>query len=339
MFCNLAYDGFFDLETCADLEIKAKNEKFIQEYGQVPKQLLKFGHPPRSEIPAVPDIHRSNPVNWDADIILLKPSMSINEFQVHSKRVTSLQKIENKLISTGWDGVVQISDSKRIVLEKGINYSSVQHNTHLYSAISSKVVVCNLSIGQFIYQFVAHEDRLSGIKCLEPNLLLSSSWDQSLKLWDTRSQLKPVFIYENNREISCLSNNPANPYIVFTGDMSGYLKTVDLRKGLINELKCSEFIFEICSTPTGELVCGTLATQLYRNNELVSSINLPGVQSVATDGKFAFFGKEEESLQLWDISSQSYLYNWDEICNICSVLCDGLEIYAGSIEGTIYKIG
>jgi len=339
VFCHLAYDGFFDFEMCADMEVKEKNEKFIKEYGQVPKQLLKFGHPPRSEIAAVPEIYASGFGLWETEMIVQKPSMIVHEMKVHSKRVSSLQKIENKIISTGFDGIVQIGDSKKVAFEKPINDSSLQNNTYLYISINSKIVVCSIPLGQSTQEFKAHEDRISGVKCLEPNLLFTSSWDQTFKLWDTRSPLKPVFLYENNREISCLANNILDPYSAFIGDMNGYLKTFDLRIGLKDEYKCSDYIFGVYSTPSGELVCGTYATQLYKNSFLVGSINLPGVQSVTTDGKFAFLGKEEENLQLWDLVSSTYLYNWDEVSNVCSVLCDGHEVYAGTIEGNIYKIG
>jgi hypothetical protein len=120
--------------------------------------------------------------------------------------------------------------------------------------------------------------------------------------------------------------------------MSGTLKSFDIRLGLVESLKCSEYIFNIKSTPLGEVVCGSLATQVFKNSKLFTSFNLPGVQSLASDGKFAFFGKEEENLQMWELIDQNFLYVWDEVSDVSAVISDGHEVFAGTIQGRIIKI-
>lgn len=338
VFHPIAYEGFFDFDSTMNVEAKEKNEKMVQEYGQVPKQLFKFGHPPRSELPSIVDVQKGQRVCWDVDLILKKPGGTITELHSHNKRVSSIHKLDTKVLSTGYDGQISIGDQKRIQLDRPIQTSALRHSSYIHCALSEHLSSVSLQQGQVVQDFKAHEDKITSIQVMEPHLVLSCSWDQTIKIWDSRSRNRPVFSYSNDREFTCMSINCNETYKIITGDMNGCLGLYDIRLGLVSSVKCSDFIFAVKSTAYGDLVCGSLAAQIYRDGKLNASFNVPGVQCVDSDGKFAFFGKEEENLTLWEVINENFLYVWDEVCDVSAVLVDGNEVFAGSIQGRVAKI-
>ncbi|GAX76319.1 hypothetical protein CEUSTIGMA_g3765.t1 [Chlamydomonas eustigma] len=76
VFYHLTYEGAVDLQTVKDeLEVKAF-ETQINEFGQTPKQLFKYPHPPRLVIPATPSPLHYLPTSHDALPSQLAPGSS-----------------------------------------------------------------------------------------------------------------------------------------------------------------------------------------------------------------------------------------------------------------------
>ena len=338
VFHHYTYEGGIDLDSISDQDLRKRIELQIQEFGQTPKQLFKVPHAPRSFIPSVPDINASVKHHWSKESILRKAQSPIQEFQVHSRRISSLHRFEGKTISTSYDGDICISN-KRISVLRAIYASDLSNLGILYSCADETVIISSLSTGKVISEFRAHDDQISSVKCANSDIVVTGSWDCSLKLWDMRASFKPVYWAKASNEITCVSCSPNNPYLVASGDMLGNLIVTDFRIGCLQSQQVGTYIFALQYLNNEDIiVCGTETTEIIRNSERVKWVNIGGVQTVASDGDFAYLGKEEQELQLWQLENQHCLYKWDEICSITCVLCEGEELIAGNIEGKIYQI-
>lgn len=174
MFHHFTYEGAVDLESVTDLEYKKILEVQIQEYGQTPKQLFKVPHAPRSYIPSVPEYSKQFQY-WSENSIIKKPAFAISENLYHNKRVSSVHKFDNKIISTGYDGEIFISKHKKLSLSKPIISTAISTSGILYSSISEDVVSCSLNTGKLLNSFKCHENRISCIKCPLPNMIVTGS--------------------------------------------------------------------------------------------------------------------------------------------------------------------
>lgn len=338
MFHHFTYEGGIDLEAITDLEYKKTLETQIQEYGQTPKQLFKVPHAPRSYIPSIPESITPMPSYWPIENISKIPSYTIKENLAHNKRVSSIHKYENKVVSTGYDGGIVVSKNKELSIHRPILATAINSSGTLFSSAGDNIIVCNLAAGKIVNEFKGHEDRISCIKCASQDIIVTGSWDYSIKLWDVRTTPKPVYQYMTKNEITCVTSDLANPYIFFSGDMQGNVLTTDFRVGLLSSIDFKSYIFGLESLQDGLVVCGTYDVELIRGGQISNYLNLQGVQALATDGKFLVVGKEEEELQMWKFDNGTCLYKWDEINNITCVFSDGYEILAGTIEGIIFQI-
>lgn len=338
VFHHYTYEGGVDLDAISDVEYRKILETQIQEYGQTPKQLFKVPHAPRSYIPSIPEGISTPSSYWQAEVMAKKPSCSVSDFQSHSKRVTFIHKLDTKIITSSYDGDLCISN-KRISLHKPIETCAISNHGLLYAAVGESIISCLIPTGKITGSFKAHDDRITSIRWPTTDIVITGSWDYSIKLWDVRLKPKAVYSSQCKSEVNCVACGINNPYLAITGDFLGYITTYDFRMGKVHEINTGSCIFAIENTIDGVLICGTYSTDLYKNKNIVNYLPIGGIQSIATDGNFALVGKEEESLQLWHIGTGNCLFNWEEVANVTSVYCDGQDILAGSIEGIVYKIG
>lgn len=310
----------------------------IQEYGQTPKQLFKVPHPPRNSIqsldPPVKYVHKY----WKAEAITRKPKSEVHETQVHSRRVTSVYKFEGKTISTSIDGDIGIS-GKKITVQRPIHTSALSHSGILYLSTNDSIIIANLTTSKVISEFKAHEARISALQCASSDVLVTGSWDNTLKLWDMRTRPKSVFKTTAFNEVTCVVCDVFNPNLATCGDMQGRLTQIDFRKGVVQWEDISECIFALQDLgQEGILACGSEKTEVIKENDREKYLDFGGVQTAVSDSIVIYIGKEGQELQLWQFQGNLCLFKWDEICNVTCVTSENGEVLAGNIEGKLFQI-
>ena len=134
-----------------------------------------------SHVDVVPDKIKDNKKSllfssvWNKELIGKLPSEIIYEHQVHSKRVTTIHKYENKMISSGYDGDIVIGQSKRISIQKPIIATAINSSGILYASVLDMITSCSISTGKILNEFKGHDDRISSIECPSPNIIVTGS--------------------------------------------------------------------------------------------------------------------------------------------------------------------
>ena len=132
-------------------------------------------HAPRSSMPSIPKKSLLFSSVWNKELIGKLPSEIIYEHQVHSKRVTTIHKYENKMISSGYDGDIVIGQSKRISIQKPIIATAINSSGILYASVLDMITSCSISTGKILNEFKGHDDRISSIECPSPNIIVTGS--------------------------------------------------------------------------------------------------------------------------------------------------------------------
>jgi len=76
--------------------------------------------------------------------------------------------------------------------------------------------------------FSAHSQQVSGICYQDDKLVITGSWDHSIKLWDIERQ-NCLMTINTSHVVTCLDNSSLNPHIVATGHPNGHVRTWNVR--------------------------------------------------------------------------------------------------------------
>ncbi|XP_014217202.1 protein FAN-like [Copidosoma floridanum] len=231
VFFHLCYEGAIDLDTIKDINDRHGLEVQIMEFGQIPKQIFKVPHPKRF---VVADLIKSESL-FSAQEHSSSPGIKMPNFkqryvfQSHKESVSAVATISydaqsEDVISVGRDGIMKIYSPQTGKLTRRIALSSVP----LISCVSyqtpskSNVIVVGTSDNYLIYYDVefakvfetlyAHNDAVS---CLlyskKHNVIASSSWDCTTKIWrpysDRKMKLAESFVAEldHDAQVTCIS--------------------------------------------------------------------------------------------------------------------------------------
>ncbi|XP_055630908.1 protein FAN-like isoform X2 [Toxorhynchites rutilus septentrionalis] len=190
LFYHLCYEGSVDLDQIKDLASRHALEVQISEFGQIPKQLFRTAHV-------------SKLLKVDTPLRNLNAGFPDNELRIeldvqyfsHKDEITSLLLDEptESIITTSKDGTfkcyslserrqirsVQISDMPlsaiRLIDEKSV----------ILSCWDNSLIIYNLDYGKITQAIPAHDDAVSCLsRVKESGLLVSGSWDCSVKIWN-----------------------------------------------------------------------------------------------------------------------------------------------------------
>ncbi len=187
-----------------------------------------------------------------------------------------------KLITTSWDGTTKIWDAETGQLIKNITgVSDLTSGSATYSpdgrliAIADmygNIEILNSLTYETIYNFQGHSNSISKITfSLDSKLFLTSSWDNTIKIWDTESG-----IFQK-----CLEGHSI--------DISNALFSPDSEKILITSADNSVKIWDLFS--------GQLVQVLKGHNDLVNYANF------SPDGKKIVTASSDKTVKVWDLKS------------------------------------
>lgn len=350
VFHPLTYEGSVDLDEVSDPLQRRAMELQINEFGQTPKQLFKIPHPPRvvpeTQVPRL--LNRQNSL-WSVEAIARKQTCQVTEVSLHKKKISSINIINDRILTTGHDGCVKIVTVEKLqkrsftVCNLAISSSCIMNEKNIVvGCYDNNLYIFNIGNGRVTQCIKAHDDAVSATEFIsELGVIASVSWDAQLKLWDVREGYNPVQVFEDHEEqILCMSKNG---FEVTTCDKSGKVVLRDLREGVVSRFDVGERVECVGqSKHSNHIIIGQKKSigLFETSGTLVTQLQVEGVGCFVSDGVFILNGQEEGILDMWEFIKGDCIHRWNDIHSVTSLYSDDLSgaFYAGNKDGTLFII-
>uniref|UniRef100_A0A2M4CUC0 Putative neutral sphingomyelinase n=2 Tax=Anopheles darlingi TaxID=43151 RepID=A0A2M4CUC0_ANODA len=183
IFYHLCYEGSVDLSLINDLVARHAVEVQISEFGQIPKQIFRTAHVSKLiKVPLCLGSERK---------IELKKEI---EYFSHKAIITALavDAITGNIFTTSKDGTMTCYNTHekrkmRSVQVSDLPLSSVQLSSDgsiILGGWDNTIIIYNMDFGKISCTIPAHDDAVSCLSYIcRHNLLISASWDCSIKIW------------------------------------------------------------------------------------------------------------------------------------------------------------
>ena len=350
VFHPLTYEGNVDLDNVSDPLQRRAMELQINEFGQTPKQIFKIPHPPRftQEQQIARPLAGGNSL-WNIEAVARKQTQQVTEVSLHKKKMTSINLINDRILTTGHDGCVKVVTLDRLqkrsftVCNLAISSSCVTNEKNIaVGCYDNNLYIFNIGNGRVSQTINAHDDAVSAVEYFEElGAIASVSWDAQLKLWDIRDRLSMVHSFEDHEEqILCMSKNG---YLVSTCDKAGRVVLRDLREGVVSKFELGDRIECVGQSKHSDhiMIGQKRYLALYEvNGTMVTQLNVEGVGCFVSDGVFVLDGQEEGMLEMWELMKGDCVHRWNEVRNVTTLHSDDASgaFYAGNKEGTLFII-
>uniref|UniRef100_U5EY84 Putative neutral sphingomyelinase n-smase activation associated factor n=1 Tax=Corethrella appendiculata TaxID=1370023 RepID=U5EY84_9DIPT len=260
LFYHLCYEGAVDLDLVKDLAQRHALEVQISEFGQIPKQLFTLPHV--AKLPTINKLPPSITSIISEDENLRENSIIFtleSQFCSHKDEISSLcvDSQRNCFLTAGKDGTFKYYSTEerrqlRNVQISDMSLSAMQLTTNrliIFGCWDNSIIVYNLDYGRVSTAIPAHDDAVS---CLyyfcDENLLISGSWDCSVKIWKNFSTYSVIGYLSLEDKIQCLdarkSLSSANEYKIVIGCENGEI----LLWTICLDLQRDEKLFEMQDT-------------------------------------------------------------------------------------------
>uniref|UniRef100_A0A182W5G0 WD repeat-containing protein 55 homolog n=1 Tax=Anopheles minimus TaxID=112268 RepID=A0A182W5G0_9DIPT len=184
VFYHLCYEGSVDLGQINDMAARHAIEVQISEFGQIPKQLFRTAHV--SKLLAIPPA-----IGTSTQMTIRKET----EYYSHKDVITGIavDRAVGNIFTTSKDGTMtcySLSERRKIrsVQLSDLPISSVQiadDRSIILGVWDDTILIYNFDFGKISSTIRAHDDAVSCISYVPLyGLLVSGSWDCSLKIWN-----------------------------------------------------------------------------------------------------------------------------------------------------------
>lgn len=343
VFYYMTYEGAVDLDSIEDVNERYAMEVQIMEFGQVPTQIFHQPHPRRTccQLPRDEEFLTSQS-SLDEDSNLVRSFESREErlrtnsmempwsrmesltiettYTGHKDTVTAVRFSPDgkQLFSASLDGLLKVYsvDEKRQLRSIGISNMALSSmtmmpdgKTVIVGSWDNSVYTYNVEYGTTVLTTFAHDDAVSDV-CWNKNLMLTSSWDSTVKVWtylpDSGSRksntAKLVMSLDHDTKVNCVQLSLDNSLLLSgTDDGQVYLWDVNTY---------------------------TLLTQIP-----ASGCGVHGVAFTPDGSRFICCG---DSLQMYDINTQTRLFHKDAGEEIRCLRWDGFTVLTGGTSGQLF---
>ncbi|XP_050076251.1 protein FAN-like [Anopheles maculipalpis] len=236
VFYHLCYEGSVDLGSINDLAARHAIEVQISEFGQIPKQLFRTAHV--SKLLAIP------PSVWTSTQMVLRKEA---EYHSHKDIITAaaVDRAAGNIFTTSKDGTMtcySTSEKRKIrsVQLSDLPISSVQiadDRSIIMGGWDDTILIYNFDFGKITSTIRAHDDAVSCISYVPSyGLLVSGSWDCSLKIWNNYSNDSVIGYHVLDEKIVSIDTYAGSRYIhVAVGLQNGELLLYKLDSRTLNK--------------------------------------------------------------------------------------------------------
>ncbi|XP_078680116.1 protein FAN-like [Branchiostoma floridae x Branchiostoma belcheri] len=380
VFYHLTYEGAVDLDSIADPNERLSLEAQIMEFGQTPKQLFHSPHPQRfkqspstadsvligsageSETPGVDAASSSAGVPTTKSCHLaplwegrdgLKP---VYEHKLHKDTVTSVQLAPSgKIIfSVSQDSLMKMYSLEEQRQQRSISISNMalsscqvmaDSKTLIIGSWDNNVYIYSVEYGHILDTVLAHDDAVSCIQ-YQDGLLVSASWDSTVKLWECKigggakkQQLQLLAELDHDSGVVCACVDAENTRVASgTEDGTLYIWSVESQYVLSRHTLHTGSIHAISFSAEGQrvLTCGAdhylRVLDVTTGTEVCAKDLEEPLRCMYWDGETVIVGGESGNVLVWD------LVNLQPIARVCghtgAVTClhvseDGRTIVTG----------
>eukprot|EP01091_Cochliopodium_minus_P018893 TRINITY_DN7775_c0_g1_i1.p1 TRINITY_DN7775_c0_g1~~TRINITY_DN7775_c0_g1_i1.p1 ORF type:complete len:476 (-),score=175.31 TRINITY_DN7775_c0_g1_i1:51-1478(-) len=232
--------------------------------------------------------------NFKIDLSAKKHSL-LTTFEGHDSSVSSFDFIKDRdssnvidIVSSSWDNSVLlwISDlqqtSSSSSNETDEKSSKNKKSKRKIEEISTKVVV-NSTVKKPDFHFSGHKQKVSAVKWLDHEKIVSGSNDNTIKIWDAASGIN-IHTLQGNRAVTCLDVSDENNFIL-SGNNDNRLRLWD------------------CRTSENQMIKRT-----YKSHKgWISSVSLH-----PTNKNYFISSSHDKTVKLWDIRSSVPLFSLPE---------------------------
>ncbi|XP_065828267.1 protein FAN-like [Oscarella lobularis] len=370
LFYHLTYEGAVDLDRIKDPAEKAALEAQILEFGQTPKQLFTQPHPQRKttneslaamETSAeLPEKDLENIKSW-CQLKNLKKSCSL---KVHREALTDVgfSKDSQWIFSVSQDSCLKMSSAKDLQLNRSVSFSGLalsscvvmpDSKTLLIGSWDNNIYIYSVEYGRVLDSLVGHDDAVTSV-CWKNGLMLTSSWDSSVKVWDytpesggkkgpppsQRAEL------EHETGVNCLDFDPGSMQAV-AGMADGSLILWSINDQMIigqHSIHSDGGIKAVRFSPDGQTVLSVGADQYMKvldvktGTEVYSKQFKEGLRCLAWNNEVVLAGGESGNLHVWDmvnVESLASLRGHQGPITCLAVSPDGNYVVTGSEDKSL----
>jgi len=243
--------------------------------------------------------------------------------RMHNKGVTDLclSLSGDRIFSVSQDSSLKIYSLKdnRQVRSMKISRLSLsscglsESENHVFiSSWDNNIYTYSIDSGRIIDTLEAHDSAVSCMR-VQKNILVSGSWDSTVKVWNIRSsniEKLPISIFEDREsQVTCLDINcrDENVNIIAYGYEDGVICIGDLRSNSkINEIDAhKDLVKDLRFTPDGRLVTvgkdHCLKVWNIEGQEIFNIDLSEVLNSIYTNGEQLLIGGEDGILRLWNL--------------------------------------
>lgn len=382
VFYHITYEGAVDIEAESDPLIRNGLQRQIQEFGQTPKQLFIEPHPRKFAlknpipVPSVNPTARavasstatpSSAVEWDVSLAkALRPVVTGTPSKIHRSGVTNLvvNNDGEKLLSVAQDGLLKMHSLANASQLRSFNVGELalsavcpsDDDTSVYlSCWDNHIYSYSIDYGRVTQKFRAHDEAVTCMKYEKScKMLVSGSWDSSVKVWACASSgvnIVPLNdFYEADTEVKCLDTQLTKGICV-AGCLDGRVYLFDTRSNrCVHKMSVHRAeVTGVALINNGRQLATSSADGCVKvfemgGGELLSiNVGIP-VRAMKTDGIHAFVGDSHGNIRLLALETdRSSQQMWTQRVHRGPISCleivkCGEQLFAGTEDGCLVRM-
>jgi len=268
--------------------------------------------------------HLVNLLNKKSPFLPSSHSLLANHLENNLKNTNKHEFLNKLILSSSYDGAIKfwdclygqciytIKDHKQAVL------SLAFHETRLISGSADRTIrAWDLWTGERTQTLIGHEQQVSCVTANNPNEIYSGSYDSTIRQWDLRSgECTRIFSNHTNT-----NNYQENNLDSRTKKQLGHITCISLDKDTL-----------INGTDNGIVQIRNL-----KNNKWIKNYNGHGsiVSSVYIKGNRIVSGSHDQTIRLWDLTSNDQKSIRRGFGMVSSLGCHDSMMISGDLDGEI----
>jgi len=329
VFYPLCYEGGVDLDKISDPNERYALEVQISEFGQVPKQIFRCGHPQRyTSLP--PQVHAKVREDTDNESVMssdwrkFKSLIRLGDHHTHKEGISALGMVGSLVVSASHDSNLKLyrwreghAGVERSVNARTITIAAVVSPspcTVILGCWDNTIIVYGIVTGAWRSTVVAHTDAVSCISW-DKGVLSTGSWDGLVKLW------------------SCVAKYS---YIVKLTDLTGELDHGSPVTCLTLQMETESNGTLAAGTREGEVVVwsvilgqGSMAHRLPSHSRQVNCVAL------APDGSRILSGGSDMGIKVFDLKTGTVVFSKNVGEEVVCLAWDGVLALVGGGLGQL----